>query len=135
MTTPERSLAQRHSALQTANAIRTKRARLKMDLKAGRAGIDMLILHPPEWLLTAQVSEMLMAVPRYGRVKVKYLLAHAMIAPSKTFGGLSDQQRMDIVRLVRSDLQRLAAWPRAASADSQAHGAAGARSSTVSRAA
>ena len=36
---PERSLVQRMEALQRANEIRTKRASLKRDLKAGRVSI------------------------------------------------------------------------------------------------
>ena len=86
---PERSLTQRMDALKRANEIRTRRARLKRDLKAGRAQIHGLLLDPPEYLLTAKVFDLLLAVPKYGRVKVNRILTHCRISPSKTIGGLS----------------------------------------------
>ena len=46
--TPERSLTQRMEALTRANEIRTRRAQLKRDLKAGRVSIHDLLLEPPD---------------------------------------------------------------------------------------
>jgi hypothetical protein len=99
--TPERSLHQRLDALQRANAIRSERARLKRDLKAGRYSIHTLLLDPPEFVETAKVFDMLLAVPKYGRVKVNKILAHCRISPSKTIGGLSERQRSELVSLLR----------------------------------
>jgi hypothetical protein len=95
--TPERSLDQRKRALQQANEVRTKRAALKRDLKAGRVKIQNLLLNPPEFLRTAKVYDMLLAVPKYGRVKANKVLKYCRISPSKTFGGLSERQRQEIV--------------------------------------
>ncbi|MDQ3587996.1 MAG: hypothetical protein M3356_02805 [Actinomycetota bacterium] len=95
--TPERSLTQRMDALQRANEIRSRRARLKRDLKAGRTKIHGLLLNPPEWLETAKVFDLLLAVPKYGRVKVNRILTHCRISPSKTIGGLSERQRNELV--------------------------------------
>ena len=99
--TPQRSLSQRMAALQRANEIRTRRARLKRDLKAGRAQIHGLLLDPPEYLLTAKVFDMLLAVPKYGRVKVNKVLVQCRISPSKTIGGLSQRQRTELVSMLR----------------------------------
>src|SRR5918997_679536 len=52
---PERSLTQRMEALHRANEIRTRRAQLKRDLKAGRVSIHDLLLEPPEYVETAKV--------------------------------------------------------------------------------
>src|SRR3954463_1269263 len=71
-------------ALQRANEIRSKRAQLKRDLKGSRASIHQLLLDPPEWVETAKVFDMLLAVPKYGRVKVNKILAQCRISPSKT---------------------------------------------------
>ena len=98
---PERSLTQRMDALKRANEIRTRRARLKRDLKAGRAQIHGLLLAPPEYLLTAKVFDLLLAVPKYGRVKVNRILTHCRISPSKTIGGLSERQRNELVSYLR----------------------------------
>ena len=98
---PERSLTQRMDALQRANEIRTRRASLKRDLKAGRTQIHGLLLDPPEYLQTAKVFDMLLAVPKYGRVKVNKVLQQCRIAPSKTIGGLSERQRSELVAQLR----------------------------------
>ena len=98
---PERSLTQRMDALARANEIRTRRARLKRDLKAGRTHIHGLLLDPPEYLLTAKVFDLLLAVPKYGRVKVNRILTHCRISPSKTIGGLSERQRNELVSYLR----------------------------------
>ena len=99
--TPERSLNQRMDALQRANEIRTRRAQLKRDLKAGRYSIHQLLAEPPEYTETAKVFDMLLAVPKYGRVKVNKILAQCRISPSKTIGGLSERQRSELVLLLR----------------------------------
>ena len=98
---PERSLNQRMDALQRANEIRTRRAQLKRDLKGGRVSIHALLLEPPTYVETAKVFDMLLAVPKYGRVKVNKILATCRISPSKTIGGLSERQRGELVSMLR----------------------------------
>jgi S13-like protein len=98
---PERSLTQRMDALKRANDIRTRRARLKRELKAGRTGIHGLLLDPPDYLETAKVFDLLLAVPKYGRVKVNRILTQCRISPSKTVGGLSERQRNELVSYLR----------------------------------
>jgi hypothetical protein len=92
---------QRMDALQRANEIRTRRAQLKRDLKAGRVSIHNLLREPPEYVETAKVFDMLLAVPKYGRVKVGKILQTCRISPSKTIGGLSERQRTELVSLLR----------------------------------
>ena len=98
---PERSLSQRMDALRRANEIRTRRAQLKRDLKAGRASIHGLLLEPPEYLQTAKVFDLLLAVPKYGRVKANRILTQCRISPSKPLGGLSERQRNELVSFLR----------------------------------
>jgi len=98
---PERSLQQRMDALQRANTIRTQRAQLKRDLKAGRTSIHDLLMQPPGYIETAKVFDMLLAVPKYGRVKVNKVLVGCRISPSKTIGGLSQRQRSELVSMLR----------------------------------
>jgi len=88
-------------ALQRANDVRVRRAQLKRDLKAGHESIETILLDPPEWVETAKVFDMLLAVPKYGRVKVNKILAQCRISPSKTIGGLSQRQRTELVQLLR----------------------------------
>ena len=42
---------------------------------------------------------MLMAVPKFGRVKAARLLNTCRISQSKTVGGLSDRQRQELIGL------------------------------------
>jgi hypothetical protein len=98
---PERSLLQRMEALARANDVRSQRAQLKRDLKAGRQAIHELLMQPPEYLETAKVFDLLLAVPKYGRVKVNKILSQCKISPSKTVGGLSQRQRAELVAMMR----------------------------------
>jgi hypothetical protein len=98
---PLRSPDQRMEALKRANEIRSARAQLKRDLKAGRRSIHDLLLEPPEYVETAKVFDMLLAVPKYGRVKVNKVLQLCRISPSKTIGGLSQRQRTELVSMLR----------------------------------
>ncbi|MGO9901609.1 MAG: integration host factor, actinobacterial type [Solirubrobacteraceae bacterium] len=94
--TPERSPNQRMDALNQANEVRTRRAALKRDLKAGKTSLGELLLDPPAFLETAKVLDMLQALPKVGRVKATTILNSARVSPSKTFGGLTDRQRADL---------------------------------------
>lgn len=99
--TPERSLEQRRDALQNANVIRTYRANLKRDLKAQRVRIVDLLVDPPEELETMKIFDLLLAVPKYGRVKADKLLRTCRMSPSKTVGGMSDRQRAELLAMLR----------------------------------
>ena len=48
-----------------------------------------------------EVFDLLLAVPKYGRVKVNRILTHCRISPSKTIGGLSERQRNELVSYLR----------------------------------
>ena len=96
---PERSLDQRMEALKRANDIRVRRARLKKDLKDGHVRIEEILASPPEYVETAKVFDILMAVPKFGRVKAARFLNQCRISQSKTVGGLSERQRAELVGL------------------------------------
>jgi hypothetical protein len=98
-TAPVRSLDQRMEALARANDIRVRRAQLKKDLKNGKVQIDEILDDPPEYVSTAKVFDLLMAVPKFGRVKAARFLNQCRISQSKTVGGLSDRQRAELIGL------------------------------------
>ncbi len=98
----ERSPDQRMLALRSAHEIRSLRAQLKRDLKAGRVSIAALLVEPPAWLQTMKVLDLLLALPKVGRVKAAKLLDSCRVSPSKTIGGLSERQRAELAaRLAR----------------------------------
>ena len=98
---PERTMDQRMKALRKANDIRSQRAQLKRDLKAGKKKVETLLLDPPEYVLSAKTFDMLLAVPKLGRVKANRILGQCRISPSKTIGGLSERQRGELVTQLR----------------------------------
>ena len=98
---PVRSLDQRMEALKRANDIRVRRAQLKKDLKNGAVEIGDILRDPPEYVETAKVFDMLIAVPKFGRVKAARFLNTCRISQSKTVGGLSERQRAELVGLLR----------------------------------
>ncbi|HET7353881.1 MAG TPA: integration host factor, actinobacterial type [Gaiellaceae bacterium] len=99
---PLRSLDQRMDALKRANDVRVKRAKLKKDLKEGTVKIEKILGNPPEYVSTAKVIDILMAVPKFGRVKAARFLNTCRISQSKTVGGLSDRQRTELIGLFNS---------------------------------
>ncbi|HJZ60698.1 MAG TPA: integration host factor, actinobacterial type [Miltoncostaeaceae bacterium] len=97
---PERSLDQRMEALRRANEIRSQRAQLKKDLKTGKVHIREIIQSPPDYVMTAKVFDMLLAVPKYGKVKATRFINHCRISQGKTVGGLSERQRNELMELL-----------------------------------
>jgi S13-like protein len=86
-------------ALKRANDVRVRRAKLKKDLKDGRIRIQAILTAPPEFVETAKVIDILMAVPKFGRVKAARFLNTCRISQSKTVGGLSERQRTELIDL------------------------------------
>jgi hypothetical protein len=99
---PTRSEAQRDEALKRANDVRSKRAQLKKDIKAGRKQALVILIDPPGWTLTMKVTTLLFAQPKFGRVKVNRTINAARVSTSKTVGGLSERQRGEIAEQLRS---------------------------------
>lgn len=99
--TPTRSASQRQSALARANAIRVKRAALKRDLKAGDRQLADVLHRPADWVMTAKVHDLLLCVPGIGAVKAARMLQQCRVSGSKTVGGLSDRQRIELVAQLR----------------------------------
>lgn len=100
MAAPERSVAQRMEALKRANAVRSYRAGVKRDMKQRRVTPVELLLDPPAQLGSMKVFDLLIATPKWGRVKVQKTLNQTRVSPSKTVGGLSPRQRAELVGLV-----------------------------------
>lgn len=90
--TPERSLEQRMAALKRANTIRTYRAQVKRDVKAGRRLVLDLINDP--LCETMKVGEAVITLPKIGKVKRNRILNRLSISPSRSLGCLTERQRL-----------------------------------------
>ena len=80
--------------------MRRQRAQLKRDLKAGGCAVEEVLCDPPAFMQTAKVADLLLALPKYGPVKVNKLLGRCQIAPTKTIGGLTGRQRNELAALL-----------------------------------
>jgi chemotaxis response regulator CheB len=96
-----RLLERRMIALRQANQVRGSRAKLKQDLREGTVRLEQILATGADYLTTAEVFDLLIAVPKTGPVKAGRLLTIARISPSKTVGGLSARQRASLIELLR----------------------------------
>lgn len=86
--------------LRKANHIRRVRANLKQELREGRVRLEQVLATRTDYLASAEVFDLLMAVPKIGPVKAGRLLAVARISPSKTVSELSERQRTRLIELL-----------------------------------
>jgi len=98
-----RSPERRMIALRQANRVRCARAKLKQDLRAGKVRLEHVLATPADYLASAEVFDLLVAVPKIGPVKASRLAA-GRIRPSKTVGDLSERQRTHLIELLSSEL-------------------------------
>ena len=90
-------------ALELANRIRTRRAALKRDLKERKETVPELLEHPPDFIETMKIEDLVLATPKYGKVKTKNTLRQTKISPSKTVGGMSERQRTELCWQMNGD--------------------------------
>ena len=95
--TPDARLRQRMDALERANEIRCKRARLKRELKAGRTQIEEILLDLPPYLASATILDLLIWTPKRKRIKATRVLRRCQITPSRRVGALTERQRQIII--------------------------------------
>ncbi len=61
-------------ALRQANQVRGLRAKLKQDLRAGKVRLELVLATRADYLASAEVFDLLVAVPKIGPVKAGRLL-------------------------------------------------------------
>ena len=86
--------------LRQANHVRSVRAKLKQDLRAGKVLLEQILATPADYLASAEIFDLLVAVPKIGPAKARRLLTIARISPSKTVGQLSERQRARLIDLL-----------------------------------
>jgi CheY-like chemotaxis protein len=95
-----RSSERRMIALGRANRVRALRAKLKRDLREGTVRLEQILATGADYLASAEVFDLLVAVPKIGPVKAAHLLTIARISPSKTVGALSERQQARLIELL-----------------------------------
>jgi len=86
--------------LRKANHVRSVRANLKQELREGRVRLEQVLATRADYLASAEVFYLLVAVPKIGPVKAGRLLTVAGISPSKTVSELSERQRGRLIELL-----------------------------------
>jgi hypothetical protein len=79
---------------------RTPQPKLKQDLREGRVRLEHILATGTDYLASAEVFDLLVAVPKIGPVNADHLLTIARISPSKTVGALSGRQRTRLIELL-----------------------------------
>lgn len=87
-------------ALRQANQVRGLRAKLKQDLRADKVRLELVLTARADYLASAEVFDLLVAVPKIGPVKAGRLLTVARVSSSKTVGELSERQRACLIELL-----------------------------------
>lgn len=90
----------RLDALNRASDHRMQRAQLKRELIRGRVSLRSILLEPPECIQSARVFDMLLAIPRCGRVKATKILWQCSISTNATVAELSPGQHERLINLL-----------------------------------
>ncbi len=69
-------------------------------LRAGNVRLEQILAVDTDYLASAEVFDLLVAVPKIGPVKAAHLLTMARISPSKTVVALSERQRARLIELL-----------------------------------
>ena len=95
MPLPELDPEQRAAALEKAKEARRVRAELKQMLKAGEVSLRQVLdrAEDAEPLAKMRVSDVLEAMPSYGRIKARRLMEELDISESRRLRGLGANQR------------------------------------------
>lgn len=80
----------REAALRRANEVRLGRARVKRDLTAGRLTLEEAL--GLDCCQSAQVLELVLALPHWGRVRGVKALRRAEVSELRRVGALTDRQ-------------------------------------------
>ncbi len=86
--------------LRQANQVRGLRAKLKHDLREGNVRLEQILATRADYLASAEVFDLLVAMPKIGPVKAGRLLTTAGISAGKTAGELSGRQRARLIELL-----------------------------------
>jgi chromosome segregation and condensation protein ScpB len=88
--------------LRKANEVRASRARWKESLAEDRSRVVEAFLAPKPWILSARVSEVLLAVPKFGPVKVDRVMQVAGVGSGARVRDLTKRQRCVLIRELRA---------------------------------
>lgn len=86
--------------LRHANEVRSGRSRIRKDLKARRRRLDESLLEEPH-LQSMKIYDLLLNLPKVGRVKTTRILKRLEISHSRSVEGLTERQRRELLAVFR----------------------------------
>ncbi len=98
-------IRQRESSLQHANWVRSKRAHMKADLRAGKRRLREAVLACPDYMRTARVADVLKVLPGFGPYKLRRIGSYCGIELSVPIGSLPLAHRADLTVVSEEVLQ------------------------------
>ncbi len=94
MAVPELTPEERQQALEKAKAARTKRAKVREDLKSGAISLkDVLDMKDDPVIGRMKAFTLIETLPGYGEAKASKIMAEIGIAESRRLKGLGERQR------------------------------------------
>ena len=94
MALPKLSLEEKRKALKKAQEVRSKRAKIRQNLKSGKTSIRELLTNiEDEVIAKMRVVYLLESLPRIGKVKTKKIMSDIGIDETRRIQGLGNRQK------------------------------------------
>lgn len=98
MPLPQLTLEEKKQALKKAQQVRSQRAKIRQDLKAGRTGIrEVLEQTDSDVIAKMRVAYLLESLPRIGKVRTKKIMNEIGIDETRRVQGLGSRQRQALI--------------------------------------
>ncbi|HBG16297.1 MAG TPA: integration host factor [Firmicutes bacterium] len=98
MPLPKLTLEEKKQALKKAQQVRSQRAKIRQDLKAGRTGIrEVLEKMDSDVIAKMRVAYLLESLPRIGKVRTRKIMNEIGIDETRRIQGLGSRQRQALI--------------------------------------
>lgn len=98
MTLPKLSLDEKRKALKKAQEVRSKRAKIRQNLKTGKTTIrEVLANINDDVIAKMRVVYLLESLPRIGKVKTKKIMSDIGIGETRRIQGLGNRQKQALI--------------------------------------
>ena len=98
MALPQLSLEEKRKALKKAQRVRSERAKIRQDLKAGRTGIREILENiDNDVIAKMRVAYLLESLPRIGKVRTRKIMNEIGIDETRRIQGLGSRQKQALI--------------------------------------
>ncbi|NLY92071.1 MAG: integration host factor [Firmicutes bacterium] len=98
MPLPKLTLEEKKQALKKAQQVRSQRAKIRQDLKAGRTGIrEILEQMDNDVVAKMRVAYLLESLPRIGKVRTRKIMNEIGIDETRRVQGLGSRQKQALI--------------------------------------